>query len=162
MPTPTNFKDCKTNGHKNVDSCNIGVSGDNNDDGDDGGNGNEYDADDEDVNGDDDDGDGFIIDISGDNNDDDDDDGGGGDDGDQDVINDNDDVDDDGDDDADDHVVNADDEEGHRQARLALPRLALPPAENLACLPGSSSSNCSTDCHFPSQDHFVSNYVQKV
>ena len=54
--------------------------------------------------------------------------------------------------DDDDDVVNADD--GHRQARLALPRLALPPAENLACLPGSSSSNYSTDCDFPSHDHF--------
>ena len=69
---------------------------------------------------------------------------------------------DDGDeDDADDDVVNADDEEGHRQARLALPRLALPPAENLAGLPESSSSNYSTDCDFPSHDHFSSNYVQK-
>ena len=43
---------CKTNGHTNVDSCIIDVSGDNNDDGDDGGIGNEDDADDEDVNGD--------------------------------------------------------------------------------------------------------------
>ena len=147
------MKGCKTNGHENVDRCNIAVIWGNNDKGDDGdgGNGNEDDAGDEDVHGNDDhdDGDGCNIDISGDNNDDvDDDDDDGGDDGDE--------------DDADDDVVNADDEEGHRQARLALPRLALPPAENLACLPGSSSSNCSTDCHFPSQDHFVSNYVQKV
>ena len=105
VPVPVNVEVCKTNGHKNVDCCKIGVSGDINDD-------------------------------------DDDDDDGCGDDGDQDVANDDDDDDDDGGgDDADDDEVNADDGDGHRQARLALPRLALPPAENLASLPGSSSSN---------------------
>ena len=81
------MKGCKTNGHENVDRCNIAVIGGNNDKGDDGdgGNGNEDDADDEDVHGNDDhdDGDGCNIDISGDNNDDvDDDDDDGGNDGD--------------------------------------------------------------------------------